>query len=405
MNILFVHQNFPAQFRHLAADLSLDAANRVAAIGAETSGLISGVEIVRYAAGEPDLSRTHAFARRFDAECRRAEQIIYAAQALRADGFTPDVVIAHHGWGETLPLRSAFPDARLIAYCEYYYRVSGGDVGFDPEAPPLTVDAETALRARNAATLLALAECHAAVAATEWQRSTFPVEFQHKISVIHEGVDTDEVRPDGDATFSPRPGLTLRSGDEVITFVARDLEPLRGYLTFMRSLPAILRDRPRAHVVVVGEDGVSYGAPPPEGDTWKAIGLREVAGEIDLDRVHFVGRVGRTDFIRVLQVSACHVYLTMPFVLSWSMLEAMAARCALVVSDTAPCREVVRDRIEGLRVPFFDHGSLADAVTSLLSDRPRAEALGAAARRRIKKRYRIRHGIAAMRRLIQDLDR
>ena len=405
MNVLFVHQNFPAQFRHIAADLSLDATMRVAAIGAATSGSISGVEIVRYAAGEPDLSRTHAFARRFDAECRRAEQIIYAAQGLRSDGFVPDVVVAHHGWGETLPLRSAFPDARLITYCEYYYQVSGGDVGFDPEAPRLTVDAETALRARNATTLLALAECDAAVSATEWQRSTFPAEFRRKISVIHEGVDTDEVRPNGEASFSPRPGLTLRPGDEVITFVARDLEPLRGYLTFMRSLPKILRERPQAQVVVVGGDGVSYGAAPPEGSNWKAIGLGEVAGGLDLDRVHFVGRVGRVDFIKVLQISACHVYLTMPFVLSWSMLEAMAARCAVVASDTAPCREVVRDGVEGLLVPFFDHGALAEAVISLLTDRLHAEALGAAARRRIKKHYRIRHGIAAMRGLISELGR
>lgn len=400
MNILFVHQNFPAQFRHVAAELSRDPQHRVAAIGSATAGWISGVEMARYAFGPVDVGHTHAFARRFDVECRRAEQILYAAQALRADGFVPDVVVAHHGWGETLPLRAAYPDARLIAYCEYYYQARGGDVGFDPGQPPLTPDAETALRARNAATLLALADCDAAVSPTEWQRSTFPKEFRSKISVIHEGVDTDEVRPDPEATFSPRPGLLLRNGDDVVTFVARDLEPLRGYPVFMQSLPRILRERPRAHVVIVGSDGTSYGAAPPVGDTWKDIGLRSVEGDIDRERVHFVGRLERAEFLRVLQVAACHVYLTMPFVLSWSMLEAMAVRCPLVASDTAPCREVIRDEVNGLLVPFFDPDALADAVLALLGDRPRASALGAAARRTIKKRYRVRDGIAGLQRLL-----
>ena len=400
MKVLFVHQNFPAQFRHVAGELSRDPANRVVAIGAENSGWIRGVEMVRYALGQPDVTRTHAFARRFDIECRRAEQILYAGQSLRSSGFVPDTVLAHHGWGETIPLRAAFPEARIVAYCEYYYQAQGGDVGFDPSAMPLTADAETALRARNAATLLALAECDVAVSATEWQRSTFPAEFQHKIRVIHEGIDTDEVRPDPDATFSPRAGLVLRQGDEVVTFVARDLEPLRGYLSFMHSLPAILSERPRAHVVIVGGDGTSYGAAPPLGDTWKAIGLRAVECEIDLARVHFVGRIERADFIRVLQVSACHVYLTMPFVLSWSMLEAMAAGCALVASDTPPCQEVVRNDVNGRLVPFFAPAAVSAAVTSLLADRTRSRALGAAARRTIEKDFGVRGAVAAMVRLI-----
>ena len=304
MNILFVHQNFPAQFRHLARALSLDPRHRVAAIGDRHSGWIEGVEMERYALDWPDLSHTHAFARRFDLECRRAEQVIYAANALRSRGFEPDAVMVHPGWGEALPLRALYPRARLVVYCEYYYRAHGGDVGFDPEAPRLSADAEAALRARNAATLLALAECDAAVSATEWQRSTFPAEFRETISVVHDGIDLAEVRPDPQASFSPRAGLVLRAGDEVVTYVSRDLEPLRGYLTFMRSLPRLLRERPRAQVVIVGADGTSYGAPPPEGDTWKAVGLRAVERDIDLPRVHFVDRLDRADYLRVLQVSA-----------------------------------------------------------------------------------------------------
>ena len=354
MKVLFVHQNFPAQFGHIAAALAADPACAVAAIGSETAGSVTGVRLVRYGLAQPDLRHTHAFARRFDVECRRAEQVLYAAGDLIASGFTPDVVVVHHGWGEALPLRAAFPQARLVLYCEYYYQARGGDVGFDPADAPLSRDGETALRARNAATLLALAECDVAVAPTKWQRSTFPREFQPKIKVIHEGIDTREVRRDPGAGFSPRPGLVLRPGDEVVTFVARDLEPIRGYPTFMRALPRLLAERPRAHVVIVGADGTSYGAPPPEGDSWKAIGLRAVADAIDESRVHFVGRLARADYLSVLSVSAAHVYLTAPFVLSWSMLEAMAMRCPLVASDTAPCREVVEDGVNGLLVDFFD---------------------------------------------------
>lgn len=400
MNVLFVHQNFPAQFRHIAAALAADPACRVAAIGSETAGEISGVDLVRYAFGAPNVRHTHAFARRFDLECRRAEQILYAASELQVAGFVPDVVVAHHGWGEALPLRAAFPNARLVAYCEYYYRPVGGDVGFDPADPPLSRDGEVALRLRNAATLLALAECDVAVAPTAWQRSLFPEEFQPKIRVCHEGIDTRSVRPDPEASFSPRPGLTLRPGDEVVTFVARDLEPIRGYPAFMRSLPRLLCERPDAHVVIVGGDGTSYGAEPPEGDSWKAIGLRAVAGEIDHGRVHFVGRLPRADYLTVLQVSAVHVYLTAPFVLSWSLLEAMAVKCPVVASDTGPCREVI-DGSNGLLVDLFDANAVAESVAALLADRDHARLLGSAARRTVKRRYRQEDALAAMRALLE----
>ena len=401
MKILFVHQNFPAQFGHIAAALATDPTCEVAAIGSETVGSVAGVRLVRYSLGQPDLRHTHTFARRFDVDCRRAEQVLYAAGDLIASGFMPDVVVVHHGWGEALPLRAAFPQARLVLYCEYYYQAQGGDVGFDPADPPLTRDGETALRARNAATLLALSECDIAISPTKWQRSTFPREFHSKIRVIHEGIDTQEVRRDPNATFSPRPGLTLRPGDEVVTFVARDLEPIRGYPTFMRALPRSLAERPAAHIVIVGADGTSYGAPPPEGDTWKAIGLRAVADSIDMARVHFVGRLARADYLTVLSLSAVHVYLTVPFVLSWSMLEAMAMRCPLVASDTAPCREVIESGLNGVLVDFFDVDALAEQVHRLLADPARGAALGGEARRTVKKRYRLDRALEKIRKALE----
>ena len=375
MNVLFVHQNFPAQFSHLAAALAEEVGCRVAAIGSETARAMPGVSLFHYTFNAQDLRPTHVFARRFDLDCRRAEQVLYAANTVLASGFVPDVVVVHPGWGEALPLRAVFPSARLVVYCEYYYRAVGGDVGFDPRDPPLSRDGEITLQAKNAASLLALVDCDVAISPTAWQRSRYPAEFQDKISIGHEGVDIELARADPTATITLREGVMLRSGDEVVTFVARDLEPLRGYLDFMRALPDLLRERPRAHVVVVGGDGVSYGAESPAGDNWKAIGLRAVEREIDTARVHFVGRLPYRDYLRVLQVSAVHVYLSHPFVLSWSLLEAMSTGCAVVASDTPPCREVI-DGTNGMLVDGFDAAAVSARIVSLLADRSRAEALG-----------------------------
>jgi glycosyltransferase involved in cell wall biosynthesis len=366
MNVLFVHNNFPAQFRHLAAALAKEPGVRVAAIGSPTAAAMESVDLHSYDLAQQDVLRTHPFARRFDLECRRAEQVLYATTSLCERGFRPDVVLVHSGWGENLPLRSAFPNARIINYCEFYYRPFGQDVNFDPEFPELSLDGLVALATKNANGLLALIDCDLGVAPTEWQRSTFPVELQSKIVVAHDGVDVDTARPDPDAEFTLPSGRTLRVGDEVVTYVSRNLEPLRGYHIFMRALPEILRKRPDAQVLVVGGDGVSYGAAPPPGASWKEHYLAEIAGRIDLRRVHFLGPLSYRDYLSVLRVSAAHIYLTYPFVLSWSMLEAMSIGARLIASDTAPVREVL-DEDCGTLTPFFDPEALAATTLAVLS--------------------------------------
>lgn len=373
MNVLFVHTNFPAQFRPLAEALAADPSHRLAAIGSQTAGGMRGVRLERYYFQDAGHAAVHSFARRFDSEARRAEQVLYALNALEGAGFVPDVILAHSGWGETLPLRAKFPRARLIIYCEYYYRDKGQDVHFDPEFPQLGIDGLTYLRAKNASQLLALAECDLGLSPTRWQRSTYPPEFQGKIAVAHEGVDTQTVRPDAHATFTLPSGSTISARDEVITFVARNLEPLRGYHVFMRALPEIMRARPHAHVVIVGGDGVSYGPHPHDGRTWKDTYRMEVAARIDPRRVHFVGTLAYAAYLRLLQVSRAHVYLTYPFVLSWSLIEAMSAGCLVIGSDTAPVREVVIANENGLIVPFFDVRALSLAVIDALA-RPAAYA-------------------------------
>lgn len=386
MRVLFVHQNFPGQFAAAAAALASKAGNEVVAIGCTFARDVPGVRVIRYAFGLDDIGRTHPYARRLDAESRRAEQIIYIGSELIAAGFIPDVVFVHCGWGEAIPLRTLFPAARIVTYVEWFYRGQGTDVDFDPEWPAMGLDSHVGLRVKNAATLLALTEADVAVTPTAWQRSTFPEVFRSGIQVCHEGVDLDRVQPDPAATLELPSGLRIAAGDEVVTYVSRNLEPLRGYHTFMRSLPRLLARRPAAQVVIVGGDDSSYGLDPPKGLTWKRVFLDEVRPGIDASRVHFLGRVDYGHFLRVLQVSAVHVYLTYPFVLSWSMLEAMAAECLVLGSSTGPVVEVI-DGTNGVLVDFFDAEALADQISAALEAPSRFQELRRNARRTVASRF------------------
>jgi glycosyltransferase involved in cell wall biosynthesis len=386
MNVLFVHNNFPAQYLHIARALLDDPNIRMAAIGSATARAQKGVKLAKYSLNDADVSATHPFARRFDLECRRAEQVLYGLSSLVSSGFKPDVIMAHPGWGETLPLRTVFPQARLIIYCEFFYGVDGRDVGFDPEFAETGVDGHVALHLKNASTLLALSDADCGLSPTVWQHSTFPKEYRNKISILHEGVDTDLAKPAPDAKFRLPAGRELTRSDEVVTFVARNLEPVRGYHIFMRALPRILAERPRAEILVIGGDGTSYGAPPPPGKTWKSLFLDEVAEQIDKRRVHFTGHLPYRDYLRVLQVSSAHVYLTYPFVLSWSLLEALSAGCVVIGSDTAPVREVINGE-NGILVPFFDPDQLAERVIEALAYPRQFRSIRANARRTILDQY------------------
>lgn len=386
MNVLFVHNNFPAQYLHVAQALAGEADVNVAAVGSPTARPVKGVSLRKYTLTDVDVSATHPFARRFDMECRRAEQVLYALSSLRSSGFVPDVVLAHPGWGETLPLRTIFPGARIIVYCEFFYGVEGRDVGFDPEFPVTGADGHVALHLKNAATLLALSDCDGGVSPTAWQRSTFPEGFQSKIKVIHEGVDVDVIGPAADAVFRLPSGRVLTKSDEVVTYVSRNLEPLRGYHVFMRALPHILAERPNAEILIVGGHGTSYGAEPPTGQTWKSIYFDEVAPDLDQRRVHFTGRLGYQDYLQALQISSAHVYLTYPFVASWSLLEAMSAECLVIGSDTAPVREMINAE-NGVLVPFFDIDRLARKVVDALAHPRRYQGLRKQARQTVLERY------------------
>lgn len=400
-NILFIHQNFPGQFKHLAPAL-VRQGHRVWAMTMQPVDVTDwqGVMLVPYRASRGSTPNVHPWVSDFETKTIRGEACFRAALALKAQGVVPDVIVAHHGWGESLFLKEVWPQARLAIYCEFYYQPHGADVGFDPEFAAADPGGDACrLRLKNLNNLLHFEVADAGISPTQWQASTFPEPFRRRIAVIHDGIDTTAVAPNPQVqlTLGNRAGATttLNRSSEVITFVNRNLEPYRGYHTFMRALPELLARRPNARVLLVGADDVSYGArPDPQRygglRSWKDIFAAEVRPRIserDWARVHFLGKVPYAQFIGLLQLSTVHVYLTYPFVLSWSLLEAMSAGCAIVASDTQPLHEAIRHGETGRLVNFFDVPALVAQVCDLLDDPAERQRLGANARTFAQQRY------------------
>ena len=390
MKLLFIHQNFPGQYRHLATRFAAEAGNRVFGLGdrGNLAGRprLPGVEMLAYPAQPGASAGTHAYVRSHESAVRRGQAVARALLELRRRGVVPDVICAHPGWGEALFVKDVMPESRLLGYFEFYYRGAGSDVGFDPEFPA-SLDERCRVRVKNSTMLVSLDAADAGIAPTRWQEAQFPAAWQAKIAVIHDGIDTDGIRPDPDDRLTLPDGEILTTADEVVTFVARNLEPYRGFHVFMRALPRILERRPQARVVIVGGDEVSYGRPPDSGGTYREQLLAECGDAIDPGRVHFLGRVPYPRYLSVLHVSSVHVYLTYPFVLSWSLLEAMAAGCLVVASRTPPVTEVVEDGVNGWLTDFFAVEALAERVCEALASRRSLASLAAAARQTIVEGY------------------
>ncbi len=401
MQILFIHQNFPGQFKFLAPALA-QRGHQVFALGVgKQPGVVrwQGVQVVRYTTQRGSTPGIHPWLADTETKTIRAEACFRAALQLKAQGVNPDVIVAHPGWGESLFLKAVWPQARLGIYSEFFYQTEGSDVGFDPEFPVADPAADACrIRMKNLFNLLHFEVADAGISPTHWQASTFPEPFRAKIAVIHDGIDTEALQPNPGVslTVSRTDGSqrVLTRADEVITFVNRNLEPYRGYHIFMRALPDILKRRPNAHVVLVGGNDVSYGAKPnpaTHGEkSWKDIFLAENAGRIsaeDMRRVHFVGKLPYPAFVGLLQLSTVHVYWTYPFVLSWSLLEAMSVGCAIVASDTQPLQEAIRHGETGQLVNFFDVLGLVNGVCAVLDDPALRTRLGAQARRFAQTHY------------------
>lgn len=386
MNILFIHQNFPAQYRHIARHYAQAGDHRLVAIGKSTAGRVKGVEHALYKIGSKQRLSQHPYVRDFEGKAMHGDAAYRVAKAVKERGFVPDVVLSHPGWGEDLFIKDVYPDAPRLAYAEFYYHADGADVGFDPEVSSHAVD-PARIRARNAAQLLSLESADWLVSPTAWQRRQFPEILQPKMSVLHDGVDTDIVTPASNAEVTLASGVSLSAVDEIVTFVARNLEPYRGFHQFLRAARLILERRPNARILVVGGDEVSYGRAPEGGGTWRDHLMAEAP--IDDSRIHFLGRIRYDAYLHVLRISRAHVYLTVPFVLSWSMLEAMSAQCLVIASDTAPVTEVIEDGRNGLLVDYFSPEDIAARVTQVLAQPEAYNEIRTAARETIVERYAI----------------
>ena len=400
MHIVLVHRKGPAQFRYLAQNLVEDGW-KVTLITQSAESRIRGMKIITYAGGTAQEVPSPAAGSsltlpHISAGSRVAEILNKIA---RQEG-APDIVLGHIAWGGMLFVKDALPDTPALGYCEYYFQPTGGDFGFDSSEHAGLRELQQ-MRLRNSTQLTTLEQLDGGISPTHWQRSRYPTVYRPRISVLHEGIDTARARPTGSASIELPNGSILRQGDSVVTFASRDLEPYRGFPQFMRAAAIIAKRNPQARFVVAGGDGVSYGKARDDGLNWREALMTEV--DLAPDRIHFLGQVPHSSLMRLFQVSAAHIYLTYPFVLSWSFLEAMSCGCAVVASATAPVEEVVSDGVNGRLVDFWDPEQIAEATLDILSRPERFSSMRSSARQTVVSRYDLKSCLGQNRRLIESM--
>ena len=360
--ILFIHTNFPGQFPHIAK-AALDANYKIAIIGSASAKDFHGITPRRWTLKRGTTTNIFDPATRAEADLLRADAAATQARLLKASGFIPDLIIGHPGWGETIHLSIIFPGVPQILFGEFFYLPVGGDVGFDAEFETRTDAQDMRVHAKNATMALAYASADVIVSPTHFQASTFPIGLRSRIRVFHEGVSLNAATKVPDAKLKLPNGSVLDASTPTITFINRNFERLRGFHIFMRALPTFMAACPQAQIVIIGTDSAGgYGGKLESQQTWQHKMLAEVGATIDQSRLHFMGRVPHSDMIAALSLSWAHVYYTYPFVLSWSLVEAMACECLILGSDTGPVRDAVTDGENGVLNNFFDVNALSTAM-------------------------------------------
>ena len=390
MNILMLHPNFPGQYRNLARYFSQSGRHKVFFITKETHGnKIAGCGMCIYKVRE-GMKGMHPFMHFLEDAVIEGEACARAAMQLREEAhFVPDVIIGHTGWGSMLYLKDVYPNVPMIGYFEWLYHSAHSDVAWWPDEE-VSLGGKMRIRTQNTPHLLNLLACDVRYTPTEWQKAQFPIEYQNGMKVMHEGINTNFFTPqDGTKLVLPTPKLDLSDAEEIISYVSRGLEPYRGFPQFMDAVRILLKRRPKLHVVIIAKDRSAYGpVPDAKDETWKTIEVKK--GGYDEKRVHFTGLVPYAELLTAYRAAQVHVYLTRPFVLSWSMLEAMSAGTCLVASATPPVEEVVEDNVNGLLVNFRQPEHIALRIEEALDDAALRKRLGKAARESIVERYNMR---------------
>lgn len=386
MKFLFSHRNFPAQFRHILIELSKDPSNEIIFLtGTKNNVSIQGVKKILYKTKREVPQNCHRYLRQFEESIIHGQAAAETAIKLKHQGFIPDVIYAH-SWGNSMFLKDIFPQTPQLNYCEWYYNAEGADIGFDGNIP--NEDQRALTRTKNAQLLVDLVTCDKGICPSEWQKQQFPKEFHNKIKVIHDGIDTEYFTPDINAVFKiPSTNIELSGNDEVVTYATRGMEPYRGFPQFMEISEKLLKIRPNLHIVVAGEDRVCYGA-NLRNTTYKKLMLEKL--DLDTDRLHFTGGLPYCEYKKLLQISTVHVYLTYPFVLSWSMLEAMSCGCCIAASATPPVEEVIKNKENGFLVDFYDKEGFVSIINSILDGKEQTENIRLNARQTILDSYNLK---------------
>lgn len=385
MNILFLHRSFPGQFHNLLEELLKDKSNKIYFITNNNSIEIEGIFKLVYEVTEPLIDST-GYLKGYKSAIEHGKAAAEIALILKNNGFVPDVIYGHSGWGPTLFMKDIYPDVPLICYFEWFANAQGADSGFD--GTQLNQIQKEGLRCSNAQVLMDLCYCDAGISPAFWQKSQFPEEFHNKITVIPDGVQADFYKPNENATFFIKDkNIELKADDEIITYATRGMEPYRGFPQFMEAIESVLKSRPKAQVVIGGEDKVFYRGKLVQG-TYKELMLKKL--DIDLNRVHFVGPLSYEDYKTLLQVSTVHVYLTVPYVLSWSALDAMSTGCTIVASNTKPVTEVMQDNYNALLVDFYDTNALAKKIGYAVENRLELKDIRKNARQTIINKYDVK---------------
>lgn len=378
MNILFLHRNFPGQFKHLATELAKSPENKVVFITDDESGDAEGIKKVLYKTKVQHSMNCHLYLKNFEEAIIHAQASADAARTLKKEGFIPDIIYSFP-WGNGMFMKDLFEDVPLVSYCEWFYNSEGEDIKYS--GITLTENDKAAIRCKNSKLLMDLDACDVGISPTEWQKSQFPKEYQNKITVMHDGIDTDFFKPDNNAIFLIKDkNIELTANDEIITYTTRGMEPIRGFPQFMEAIEILLEKRPKAQVVIAGEDVVCYGQKLPIG-TYKQKMLQQC--DLDLNRVHFVGKLSYDDYLSLLQVSSAHVYLTHPYILSWSLLESMACGCPIIASDTKPVTEFMTNNQNGLLTDFFNIEQIAEKIIFALDNKDKMQELRKNARQTV----------------------